>query len=49
MRYTIEYKTYLIHVNEDGTASTYFGDFKSLLSAKQGVTKYARQYQRGSK
>ena len=46
MKYTIEYKTYLIHVNEDGTASTYFGDFKSELAAKQGVTKYAHQFRK---
>jgi hypothetical protein len=46
MRYTIEYKSYLIHINADGTASTYFGDFKSELSAKQGVTKYARQFRK---
>jgi len=43
-KHTIEYRAFLIHINADGTAYTYFGEFKSVLAAKRAVTKYGAQY-----
>jgi len=42
--WTIEYRAFLIHVNADGTAYTFFGEYKSVLAAKRAVTKYGAQY-----